>query len=447
MTTHGKPLLEGLRARLRKFRAANGGNVTVTFALALVPMVGMVGAAVDYSHANSVRTAMQAAADSTALMMAKNAASLTKAQLNAQGKKYFTALFTRPEATGLMIDFDYTINDGSKVTVNVSADVKTDFMGLMGFSKLKVAVDSQARWGNTRLRVALALDNTGSMNSDGKMDALKVAAKGLLTQLKSAAAKNEDVYVSIIPFSKDVNVGTKFNQNWIKWSGQSDTFDENTGSCSKGIAPKLPINQKNCTTVGGVWTPEKHNAWNGCVMDRDKDYDTKNTAPSPTVPATLFPAEQYGSCPVELMPLSYNWTELEKKISDMTANGMTNQTIGLQWAFQSLTSSPFTIPTKDKKYQYSEVIILLTDGLNTENRFGDSTSTMDNRTLQTCANIKAAGITIYAVQVNTGGDPTQTFLKTCASTPEKFVELKTANQMVATFGSIATALTKLRISE
>ena len=35
----------------------------------------------------------------------------------------------------------------------------------------------------------------------------------------------------------------------------------------------------------------------------------------------------------------------------------------------------------------------------------------------TCANIKAAGITIYTIQVNTGGDPTSTLLQNCASRP------------------------------
>ena len=65
--------IENLRRRAREFRAANGANVTLTFALATIPMVGFVGAAVDYSRANSVKAAMQAAADSTALMLSKTA--------------------------------------------------------------------------------------------------------------------------------------------------------------------------------------------------------------------------------------------------------------------------------------------------------------------------------------------------------------------------------------
>ena len=65
----------------------------------------------------------------------------------------------------------------------------------------------------------------------------------------------------------------------------------------------------------------------------------------------------------------------------------------------------------------------------------------------TCSNIKSAGITLYTVQVNTTGDPTQNFLKTCASTPDKFVELKSANQMMATFNAIGTSLSNLRIAQ
>jgi hypothetical protein len=42
---------------------------------------------------------------------------------------------------------------------------------------------SVSTWGNTRLRVALVLDNTGSMASDGKMSALKTASHNLLRGL------------------------------------------------------------------------------------------------------------------------------------------------------------------------------------------------------------------------------------------------------------------------
>jgi Putative Flp pilus-assembly TadE/G-like/von Willebrand factor type A domain len=443
-----KAFFERLRRHARELRLANGANVTITFALATIPMFGFVGAAVDYSHANSVKAAMQAAADSTALMLSKDVSSLTDSQLQTKANDYFRSLFNRPEVTGLTINVSYTQSTSTQLKLQATSDVKTSLMGILGFSFLHVGVNSQVKWGNTRLRVALALDNTGSMNDDGKMDALKIATANLLDQLKTAAKTNDDVYVSIIPFNRDVNVGkSNYKQDWIKWSGQTDTWDENNGNCAGYGGGVAPNSQRSCLSAGGKWNAKNHNSWNGCVMDRDQDYDTTNAAPDAGNTATLFPADQYGSCPVEMEALTYDWTALSNKVNSMTPNGMTNQTIGLQWAFQSLTASPFAIPPKDPNYKYSDVIILLTDGLNTQSRFTSSQSAIDARMTMACNNAKAAGITIYAVQVNTGGDPTQNVLKQCASDNSKFFELKRANDMVSTFNSIGIALSKLRIAE
>ena len=87
-------------------------------------------------------------------------------------------------------------------------------MGLMGFKTLDVKASSTAAWGTkSLLRVALVLDNTGSMASGGKMTALQTAAKKMLSKLDSATQTTGDVYVSIIPFAKDVNFGSSnYNQ-------------------------------------------------------------------------------------------------------------------------------------------------------------------------------------------------------------------------------------------
>jgi Flp pilus assembly protein TadG len=199
-----KTLFDRLRRTARELRTANGANVTFTFALATIPMVGFVGAAVDYSHANSVKTALQAATDAAALMLSKTASSLTNAQLQTQGFNQVQALFNRPEATGFTVNVTYNTSGGNQIVVLSSANVKTNLMNLMGFSTMKVSADAQVKWGNSRLRVALVLDNTGSMAQDGKMTALKTATNNLIDQLKGAAVNNGDVYVSIIPFVEDV---------------------------------------------------------------------------------------------------------------------------------------------------------------------------------------------------------------------------------------------------
>jgi hypothetical protein len=130
----------------------------------------------------------------------------------------------------------------------------------------------------------------------------------------------------------------------------------------------------------------------------------------------------------------------------MTPVGNTNQAIGLQVGWQTLTAAPFTVPPVDPDYKYQTVIILLTDGLNTQDRWYTSQSSINTRQQKTCDNIKAAGLTVYTVQVNTGGDATSTLLQNCASDPGKFFLLTSAGQIVATFGQIGTSLSKLRLA-
>ena len=86
----------GLLRRLRQFASAKGGNVIMTFTLATIPMIGFVGAAVDYSRGNSAKAAMQNAVDATALMLSKTASTDSTSQMNSQATNYFMAIFNRP---------------------------------------------------------------------------------------------------------------------------------------------------------------------------------------------------------------------------------------------------------------------------------------------------------------------------------------------------------------
>ena len=414
------------------------GNVAPMMAMLAVPLIGSAGVAIDYTQASATRTAFQNALDATALAVSKTAATQSAADLQSAASARFNALFASPTARDVTVTATYTSTAGSKLVLNATATLKTNVLGILGYGDIDIAAAATSTWGETRLRVALVLDNTGSMSSASKMTALKTASQNLLTQLKNAALLPEDVYVSIVPFSKDVNVGAdKHDQNWINWA----LWEAVNGTCSN-----TSYKSKNsCERNNRVWTPAAHDTWNGCVTDRDQNYDVSNDAP--VAGGTLYPAEQYGSCPVALMPLSNDWTELSAKIEAMTPAGNTNQGIGLQMGWQTLTASPFAIPEYDPHYKYNQVIILLTDGLNTENRWYTSRSSIDNRQKKACDNIKAANITIYAVQVNTGNDPTQSVLQDCASTSSKFFLLTSANQMITTFNQIGTALSQLRLAQ
>jgi len=435
---------------LFRFLKDRRGGVAPMFALAIIPVFGLVGAAVDYSRANSVRAGMQSAIDATALAMAKLAPTLTQAQLQTQTTAYFNAMFSHPEAKNLVITPTYTTAGGSQLTIAVSSSMDTSFMKIMGFSSLNIGSTSTVKWGNNRLRVALVLDNTGSMADYNKIGALKTATNDLLTQLKNAATTNGDVYVSIIPFVKDVNVdSSNKGASWVDWSD----WDNNNGSCSKGQGVS---NYSDCMNENGKpkWTPANHDTWNGCVTDRGssntptgQDYDTNADAPTSSA-SSKFSAEQYASCPQAVMPLSYNWSSMTTVVNGMSPAGNTNQAIGLAHGWMSLVGGgPYPAPPpKDPNYTYNQVIILLTDGLNTQDRWFTDQASIDARQAMTCTNVKAAGITLYTIQVNTGGDPTSTLLQNCASTADKFFLVTTSSGIGTIFNQIGTNLSKLRIA-
>jgi Flp pilus assembly protein TadG len=457
--------------RWRRFCADGRGNITMTFALALVPVVGLAGAAVDYSRASAIRTSMQSSADSAALAVSKTATSLTQAEIQSQASTYFNATFTRTDVGTPTVTATYTAatstTAGSTLTVSATTAMNTNFMGVLGISTVTIGASSTTKWGTTRLRVPLALDNTGSMDSNNKMTALKTAATNLITQLQSAAVTDGDVYVSIIPFARYVNVGkTNYNKTWLRWSGMYDTWEENNGSCTKSYsntAKTSYISDKTaCANKSGTWTSYSHTGnstssrdWDGSVMDRNQDYDISASTPDTSVVASLFPTAQSDSSdptPVSLLALTYDWTSLKQKIADMDPSGGTNQPIGLVWAWHSLKQdAPLNAPTEDSKYTYNKVIILLSDGLNTEDRWygngSSQSSSVDTRQSTLCANIKAAGVILYTVQVNTSGDATSTVLKNCASSTSKFFLLTSASSIVTTFSAIGTELSQLHVSK
>jgi hypothetical protein len=206
---------------------------------------------------------------------------------------------------------------------------------------------------------------------------------------------------------------------------------------------------------GKTWTPDDHSTWGGCETHRGNsggpssgNYDTNVSPPSMGITASMYSAEQYASCPQAVMGLNYNWSAMTTLVNNMSADGNTNQAIGLQVGWMSLAGGgPFAVPAYDPNYTYQKVIILLSDGLNTQDRWYTSQTSIDNRQKLTCQNVKNAGITLYTIQVNTGGDPVSTVLKNCASDSTKFFLLTSANQIVSTFDQIATKLAQLHLAK
>jgi Flp pilus assembly protein TadG len=400
-----------------RFFADERGGVAPIFALAIVPIIGLAGAAVDYSRAAAARSAMYAALDATGLMLSRDAATMTPGQVSAKASDIFNSEFSRADVSNLQVNavLNSPQQGSFTLTVSASGNVATTFTRILGQNSIALNGSTDVDWGIKKLELALALDNTGSMAQSGKLTQLKAAAHNLLTTLQNAAKQPGDVKVSIVPFDTTVNIGTGYKDEfWIDY------------------------------TVNGI----QKNKWTGCVTDRDQSNDVSDTTPVAGSVHTLFPAKQCGSQLTSMVPLTdildtTGWTTLNNKIDAMQASGNTNVTIGLEWGWHSLTPNLPLAQGSDPAPDRDKVIVLLTDGTNTQNRWSTSESSIDARTALACTNAKNANIKVYTVRVIDGN---ATLLRNCATKPTMYYEVSQASELNAVFSSIAQNLANLRIA-
>lgn len=455
-----------MRALFRKighFRHDSSGNIAVIFTLALMPILLAIGVAVDYSRANRARSAMQSALDSASLMIARDISDgkIKPEDVATTGKAYFTGLYTLKDKQNVQANVTYTQSNGggkgSTVVITASGEIKSEFMQVAGFKTIGFNSSSTSTWGNSLLRVALVLDNTGSM-AGSKLTNLKTASNNLVDKLAALATKDGDVLLSVVPFASAVNVGTdKVGATWLRWDLWDPRAENSSGDsyCSKGKSSWFTMAM--CKGHGFTWnhTPNSSTSqWNGCVSDRDQNYDVSDAPP--TSLSSRFVADQDPYCPTKMLPLTSSFSTVKNTIGAMTARGGTNQTIGLQWGWLSLLQqAPLNAPSEDPNNVYQHVIILFTDGQNTVNRWdGDGTmgtsaserKKIDDRMKLLCEAVKAKGTTIYAVQLDdgTGVSPV---LPACANSSANFFMLTNPSEIDTAFAQISTKISKLRVSQ
>lgn len=412
--------------RFKTFLSDVRGSFTYVFGLMFFPILAFVGPGVDYARALQAKSVLQGAIDSTVIMLAKEAPKNDAAALKKLAVPYFTALMGQHAdivpATLFVTKTDKTVG------ITVDGTVKTYFAGIFGFPTYTIATATQAAYANKSIELAMVLDNTGSMASANKITELKKASHSLLNILEKSAVKADQVKVALVPYTTRVNLGTTYkDENWLTTTP--------TG-----------------TFMSGYTKPASRTAWGGCVADRDTGYNAAANPVSVPVAKSLYPMVNCVDGLAQAMPLTSNFTNLHARIDAMKASGMTNITLGAQWGYEMLSNNaPFTqASTGDNVERF---MILLTDGQNTQDRWGAYDETRMNKdTKAMCDAITERGIaesakklkiTLYTVLVIDGNEP---LLKSCASSPDKYSKVNNASELEAVFNKIAKDIGQIRLT-
>jgi Flp pilus assembly protein TadG len=400
---------------VRCFKSDNRGATATVFGLTVIPVLALIGAAVDYGRASAAHAHMQKAVDAAALALVRDAGILKETELRARAQSVFTSVLgTDSSITAAPVT---VTRQGKTVRVEASGTVRTAFMRIAGLDDMAIDGTAVAAWGRKKIELALVLDNTGSMASKNKLQELKQASYDLLDKLETAAKDVGDddlVKVSIVPFNSKVNVGRNHKDaSWITFR----PHDPN---------PALRMSR---------------NDWEGCVTDREQvqDLDARDDGQITADPSTLHLASVCGEYfggrldrqeLAEIRPLTSNFAALRQTIKSMKAEGCTNITIGAAWGLDTLSDKgPFTGATAYGTPDVEKIMVLLTDGNNTRSRAYRNTdhcsegtyigAQIDQRTRKVCDTIKAPTygqrIRLYTIRVIEGN---ATLLSECASTGE-----------------------------
>lgn len=193
-----------------------GGNVLAMSAAALVPLMAMIGGAIDLSRLYMTNTRLQQACDAGAL-----AARRTMADVNTLtneekqiGLNYFRFNFPDNTYSAGTPTASYTRGAVGTVAGSASLAVPMTIMKMFGYSTVTLDISCEATLVVPNTDVMFVLDVTGSMNdtpsgdTQSKIAGLKQAVKDFFSALGPGTASGAGrVRYGFMPYSSNVNVG------------------------------------------------------------------------------------------------------------------------------------------------------------------------------------------------------------------------------------------------
>lgn len=407
-----------------RYMSDQKGTVAVLFALAVVPLLLAAGVAIDIVRYSSAKTGLQAALDAGALTIAA-ATNLSSADRLAAGYSTFGENI-EAAVSGISVTPNFNLED-DKVVASASFDLPVGLMKLAGLSAMTVSAESEVTVPeNKKAEIALVLDYSGSMketlSGQVKYIAMRKAAKQLVKEL--ADSNPTKVKFGLVPFSHHV---------WV-------------------TLPKQYV-------LGQIGA----GAWTGCTQDRRFPYNITDATPLLSTLSKwgqpIAPVHASSDCnayvPNQLIvkPLTDDFAAINSQLDSMKPYAWTHIALGAEFGYHLLSpNAPFTEGTSYSDKSTQKILVLLTDGMQTEPAFGPGPRTVaqGEKNLEAiCENAKASGITIMTIAYNIDDATTVDRLRNCTTDPTKdFFSVEEGENIAAAFDAIKQQIiTAIRIGK
>jgi Mg-chelatase subunit ChlD len=397
--------MKNLPARaLRRFDRDQRGNVAVLFAVSMVPLIGLLGGAVDVTRHQRYKVELLNAMDAAAIALVRRGAK-NDAEADTFVTNYVATMMPGRGNDKMlhMGRFDAVeIPDGWRVVADGFMD--TAFLPVVGIEEMAIDLQTEVMATSGKYEIALALDNTGSMRNYGRIEALRDAATQLVDDLYREEGTKERVKMALVPFVTAVNVGHSdgFELSYVDPVGADPVFHRNFSEPADRLElfGKMRVSWKGCvearaahdlddtepTTQATKWVPylwpdEPDRGYSnsyltdsrGARTDRDRlrDVAKYEIGRGVRVPDTTNDGPN-AACPGPVVPLTDDDELMKQEIAKMKPhneyggnNSGTNIAQGLVWAWRVLSpEKPFEGGALYEDTETQKVLVLLSDGRN-----------------------------------------------------------------------------------
>lgn len=401
----------------RRFLGNRQASMAVTFGLSLVPALGFVAAAVDYSRASDARTAMQKGADAAALAAAASARDKVGSPIaiaHATYEQNIKGFRLAGRAERLVID------DGV-YRYEASAYIKGALAGAVAAQGLAVEVKAAATYGNEVARpteLVFVADVTNSMNFGSSWNTMVQAVSDTLERIKGEG-DNGEFFVTLIPMSDRVRFGS-FEPSWStvnpqpeNWRGCWEPREIRDGAFPHALDDSPPTGRNKFTpSVRGSYIP---------------NYINSQNRPNPGDPVCPSAAVVGPTPDIE---------QIRAGLRSLSPGGTGRFDEGMAWAWRMLSPNwrgHLGVPNyPSKKDDRRKVVILMTDGHTTgyDTEVGGATENTSfgwnkgtrkgfEHLVHLCERMKDAGIEIYSFWTG-GNDKYEPYAQSCATDPTHY---------------------------
>ncbi len=211
---------------LRSLLNDTSANTIVISAASLIPLIGMVGGAVDSSRYYMASSRLQAACDAGALAARRAMPNDTFATEHREiGENFFDQNY--PDGTFGIENLarNYTADSDGEVTGTATGKLPTSLMGIFGYEEFDLSVSCTAEINISNTDIMFVLDVTGSMNcpdnggscpggnngnnevTNSRIVGLRTAVMNFYDTVDQATSNSAQVRYGVVPYASNVNVG------------------------------------------------------------------------------------------------------------------------------------------------------------------------------------------------------------------------------------------------